>query len=134
MKTGTKIALIFTGIAVVGVSGYFIYKSVKKSKEEKAAKELAEKLALAEKAAKEMANKPPQKPLSIPSLGQQLFTDPMANPFRYANDLLMFQNWVSFTKKDKAILGAGGVDGKWGKDTAAAWAKYGNEYNSLNKR
>jgi hypothetical protein len=128
MKTGTKIALWVAGIAVVSVGGYFIYKSMKKSREEKAEKELAEKLA------KDMANKPKQKPLSIPSLGQQLFTDTTVNPFRYANDLLMFQNWVIYTKKDKAILGAAGVDGKWGKDTAAAWAKYKDEYNSLSKR
>lgn len=35
MKTGTKIALWVTGIAVIGVGGYFIWKSVKKAKENK---------------------------------------------------------------------------------------------------
>jgi hypothetical protein len=35
MKTGTKIALWVSGIAVVGVGGYFIWKSVKKAKQKK---------------------------------------------------------------------------------------------------
>ena len=35
MKTGTKIALIIGSIAVLGVGGYFIWKSVKKAKEKK---------------------------------------------------------------------------------------------------
>jgi hypothetical protein len=120
MKTGTKIALWVAGIAVVSVGGYFIYKSMKKSREEKAEKELS--------------NKPSQKPLSIPSLGQQLFTDTTVNPFQDMLSLTMFQNWVIGTKKDKAILGSTGADGKWGKNSAAAWAKYGKEYDSLSKR
>lgn len=33
MNTGVKIALWVTGIAIVGVGGYFIWKSVKKAKE-----------------------------------------------------------------------------------------------------
>ena len=41
MKTGTKIALWVTGIAVVGVSGYFIWKSLKKKREEKAMEQKA---------------------------------------------------------------------------------------------
>jgi hypothetical protein len=116
MKTGTKIALWVAGIAVVGVGGYFIYKSMKKSREEKVEKELA------------------NKPLSIPTLGQQIFNDPMVNPFPDMLSLTMFQNWVIGTKKDKAILGRKGADGKWGENTARAWAKYGNEYNALSKK
>jgi len=48
MKTGTKIALLVGGIAVVGVGTYFIMKSVKKAKEKKEAEK---------KAAEEMATK-----------------------------------------------------------------------------
>ena len=41
MKTGTKIALLIGGIAVVGVGAYFIMKSVKKAKEKKEAEKKA---------------------------------------------------------------------------------------------
>lgn len=46
-----------------------------------------------------------------------------------------FQQWVINTKGDKSILGKGGDsgygdDGKWGDKTAAAWGKYGSEYQN----
>jgi hypothetical protein len=41
MGTGTKIALVLGGIAVVSVGAYFIYKSVKKKREEKAMEQKA---------------------------------------------------------------------------------------------
>ena len=40
-----------------------------------------------------------------------------------------FQNYVVNVKKDRAILGNSGVDGIWGKDSQAAWNKYGSDYN-----
>ena len=49
-----------------------------------------------------------------------------------------FQQWVINTKGDKSILGKGGDsgygdDGKWGKNTANAWNKYGREYKNKEK-
>tara|TARA_R110001592_G_scaffold363164_2_gene680868 strand:- start:529 stop:1722 length:1194 start_codon:yes stop_codon:yes gene_type:complete len=46
-----------------------------------------------------------------------------------------FQQWVINTKGDKSILGKGGDsgygdDGIWGDKTAAAWNKYGKEYQN----
>lgn len=46
-------------------------------------------------------------------------------------DISAFQKWVFYTKKDKSLVtskAADGVDGLWGSKTAAAWAKYKDEY------
>jgi hypothetical protein len=126
MNTGVKIALWVTGIAAVGVGGYFIWKSVKKKSEEKAAEDLV----------KQVANKfiPQVTASGNATTAQTLFVDQTANPFPNQMALTMFQNWVFYTKGDKAILGKAGVDGKWGKDSIAAWTKYKNEWNSLSKK
>ena len=121
MKTGTKIALIIGGIAVLGVGGYFIWKSVKKKREEKAAEDLAKQLA--EKL------KPTATASGKPTTAQTFYVDQTANPFPDLMSLRMFQNWVINTKKDRAILGINGADGKWSKDTANAWAKYKDDWN-----
>jgi hypothetical protein len=55
MKTGTKIALWLTGIAIVGVGGYFVWKSVKKSREQKDAKKADEQT---DKVVKDSLSKP----------------------------------------------------------------------------
>lgn len=41
----------------------------------------------------------------------------------------LFQNWVK--EKDNTMLSKYGVDGKWGKESNAAWTKYGQEYTNL---
>lgn len=56
------------------------------------------------------------------------------NPFSSSADVKKFQQYVINTKKDKTILGRGGDsgfgdDGKWGRNTALAWDKYGKDYN-----
>ena len=126
MNTGVKIALWVTGIAAVGVGGYFIWKSVKKKREEKAAENLV----------KQVADKliPQATASGNATTAQTFYVDQTANPFPNQMALTMFQNWVFFTKNDKAILGNAGVDGKWGKNSIAAWTKYKNEWNALNKK
>lgn len=49
------------------------------------------------------------------------------------DDVLHFQKWVIYGKKDTSILGGGGQsgmgdDGTFGTKTANAWSKYGAEY------
>jgi hypothetical protein len=51
------------------------------------------------------------------------------------NEILAFQRWVINNKRDKYILGKGGLsgfgdDGKWGPKTKSAWNKYGSSYNA----
>jgi hypothetical protein len=60
-------------------------------------------------------------------------TTVIAKPADGPKDVKGFQQWVINTKKDKTILGKGGDsgfgdDGRWGKNTNAAWQKYGKEY------
>ena len=60
-------------------------------------------------------------------------TTAIAKPADGPKDVKTFQQWVINTKKDKTILGRGGDsgfgdDGRWGKNTSAAWQKYGKEY------
>ena len=43
-------------------------------------------------------------------------------------DVKGFQSWVINTKKDNQTLGRFGADGKWGRNTSNAWARYGEEY------
>jgi hypothetical protein len=58
MKTGTKIALWVAGIAVVSVGGYFIWKSVKKSREKKDVKDIQKAVELTDKVVKDSLSKP----------------------------------------------------------------------------
>jgi len=126
MKTGTKIALWVTGIAVVGVGGYFIMKSLKKKREEKANEEIAK------------LNADKYKPIATasgkPNTAQTLYVDQTANPFPDMMSLRMFQNWVINTINDKSILGNGGANGIWDNNTAKAWAKYKDKWNALSKK
>lgn len=50
------------------------------------------------------------------------------------DEIKAFQNWVYYVKKDPSIATRkqrDGVDGIFGKRTAAAWTKYGDEYTKL---
>jgi hypothetical protein len=58
MKTGTKIALLLAGIAVVGVSGYLIYKSVKKSRDKNQNNSVQKDTAKTETIIKDSLSKP----------------------------------------------------------------------------
>jgi hypothetical protein len=56
-----------------------------------------------------------------------------ANPFTTKPELIAFQQYVINTKGDKTILGKGGStgfgdDGSWGRNSAAAYDKYGVDY------
>ena len=66
--------------------------------------------------------------------GQTLYPD--ANMYSnlmnkpYMNTTVgMFQSWVK--DQDKTMLPKYGIDGKWGKETQAAWNKYGSQYTKL---
>ena len=58
MKTGTKIALWVTGIAVAGVGGYFIWREVKKAREKKAVQTVKDFVATADKITTDSLSKP----------------------------------------------------------------------------
>jgi hypothetical protein len=49
------------------------------------------------------------------------------NPFKTEQQLIDFQNWVVYTKKDSSI---GKVDGIWGVKSAIALIKYFNDYGN----
>ena len=124
MKTGTKIGLWIAGITVVGVGGYLVWKKAKKARETKAGEVTAQQVGEKYKPTTTTAGKP--------RTAQTFYVapeDPKANPFPDKLSLTMFQNWVLFNKKDKSILGSDVADGKWGGNTAAAWAKYKDEWN-----
>ena len=60
-----------------------------------------------------------------------------SNPFSTKAELLAFQQWVINVKGDKTILGSGGASGfgdvgLWGRKSAQAWKKYGNDYKNAN--
>lgn len=67
-----------------------------------------------------------------------------SNPFKTEKEVLDFQRWVLMRSAAPNIVGdktltpiylgnsgvkKNGVDGKWGKNTAAAWDKWGYDYN-----
>jgi hypothetical protein len=52
----------------------------------------------------------------------------LPNPFKTKQQLIDFQNWVVYTKKDSSI---GKVDGAWGVKSAIAGLKYYLEYFNL---
>lgn len=121
-KKGNRIIWI-AGAIILGVGGYFGYKYFKKKKDQKKAEEqqkLQEQQQLVEDA------KP--KPSGSGSGGGGGTAQYTANPFKTETEVTNFQKWVLEKKKDTTILGKGGADGKWGKNTASAWDKYGKEY------
>lgn len=50
------------------------------------------------------------------------------NPFSSRTQVKEFQQFVIDNMKDRAILGNSGADGVWGPKTAAAYAKYRNQW------
>lgn len=67
-------------------------------------------------------------PDSLANGGPKSSSSITPNPFSNKSELNAFQNWV--LKNKGAILGKAGADGVWGKYTASAWDKFGNEYRS----
>jgi len=142
MKTGTKIALWVTGIAVVGVGAYFIMKSVKKKREEKEAAEREMKIKDAYKLDPNRTKNRYGADLDkLKEVGAYTMseTDKLkakrtfdkGNPFPDLLVLKKFQDWVFNTKNDKNILGKNGADGNWSLYSAAAFNKYRGEYNAI---
>lgn len=105
---GTSILVIF------GVIGYFVYKAVKKPKPTESTPPIDEK----DKGVVSTDTK-------VVETGSTI-----TNPFKTADELRAFQNWVITDRKDAAILGKYGADGLWGRNSAAAWQKYGSLYNT----
>lgn len=109
-----KLILIGSAIVILGVAGYFGYKwwKDKKGKDEK----------------------PPDDSiggdtdLSSGGGGGGGGSITTSNPFKTSDELKKFQKWVIDVAKDSAILGASLDDGKWGKNSANAWTKYGERY------
>jgi hypothetical protein len=104
---GTSILVIF------GVIGYFVYKAIKP---------------------KPTTNDTPidEKDKGVVSTDTKVVEtgSTITNPFKTADELRAFQNWVITDRKDTAILGKYGADGLWGRNSAAAWQKYGSLYNT----
>jgi hypothetical protein len=121
MKMDKKqIALLSVGALVLGVSGYFAYKGIRKF--------------ISNIGNKDDMNSP--KPPSQGNVGSTPTASTSSNPFSSKAELLAFQQWVINTKGDKTILGSGGAsgfgdDGLWGRKSAQAWNKYGNEYKNV---
>ena len=147
MKTGTKIALWVTGIAVVGVGAYFIIKSVKKANQKKEdEKKEAERQIKIKDAYKLDPNKVGKyrytadgnalKEVGVYTMSEvdkrnAKRTFDKGNPFPDLIILKKFQDWVFNTKNDKDILGKNGADGIWSLNSAAAFNKYRGEYNTI---
>ena len=144
MKTGVKIALWVTGIAVVGVGAYFIIKSVKKANQKKdAEKKEAERQIKIKDAYKLDPNRTKNRYGAdldkLKELGVFVPTETQkraakdrfekGNPFIEPKDLILFQDWV--LKKNNGILGLVGADGMWAKKTALAYVVYSREFNGL---
>jgi len=112
------------GAVVLGIGGYFGWKYLKNKKDKKKAEELAK---LQEQ---QLVEEKPSATSSGSSSGTSSGSTAQytANPFKSAIELQNFQNWVIEKKKDTSILGKAGADGKWGRNSASAWDKYGKEY------
>lgn len=114
-----KIALLSAGAVVLGLSGYFAYRGIRKF--------------LANRSQGDDMNTPMPKG----NIGGTPTASTSSNPFSTKAELLAFQQWVINTKGDKTILGSGGAsgfgdDGLWGSKSAKAWNKYGNDYKNAN--
>ena len=115
-----KIALLSVGALVLGVSGYFAYRGIRKF--------------ISNLGNKDDMNTP--KP-SEGNVGSTPTASTSSNPFSTKAELLAFQQWVINVKGDKTILGSGGASGfgdvgLWGRKSAQAWKKYGNDYKNAN--
>jgi len=61
------------------------------------------------------------------------------NPFKSANELKKFQNWILKYHETDGKFGkgsatpVGSADGIWGKKSANAWNKYGKRYTDVTK-
>lgn len=117
-----KIALLSVGAVVLGVSGYFAYRGIRKF--------------ISNLGNKDDKKTPPSSAQSQGNVGSTPTASTSSNPFSTKAELLAFQQWVINVKKDKNILGSGGAsgfgdDGLWGRKSAQAWNKYGNEYKNV---
>lgn len=120
-KTNTRKYLIYGSIAaIVGVIGYYIWKSSKTDDKPK------------DDTVPDVDN--PVKDGNIKDNSGGATAPPAEDiPLKSENAIRKFQYYVINTKKDETILGSGGNsgygdDGKWGGKTKAAWDKYGEEY------
>ena len=116
-----KIALLSVGALVLGVSGYFAYRGIRKF--------------ISNLGNKDDKNTPKPQPQSQGNVGSTPTASTSSNPFKTKSELLAFQQWVINVKGDKTILGSGGAsgfgdDGLWGRKSAKAWNQYGNEYKN----
>jgi len=121
----SKKVLVIAGVIILAVGGYFGYKYIKGKKDKKKAEEEAKRQE--EQAKIDAQNVSTGSGSGSGSAGSGSATY-SANPFKSATELTNFQKWVLEKKKDTTILGNAGADGKWGKNSASAWNKYGKEY------
>lgn len=122
-KNTKKTVLIVTSLLIIGGAvGFLLWKRSKKKKQEEERKKAEEQAML-----DSQSNKP-----SGGGGGGGAYSAPTSsNPFPDSASLKKFQQWVIDVKKDSAILGSAGADGKWGSSSANAWNKYGNEYSGV---
>ena len=121
-KTNTRKYIIYGSIAtIVGVIGYYIWKSSKKDEKPK------DETPAPDNDGKEKDGKVNETPVKDKgNVGTSASTT--KNPFITTTELDLFQTWVYNVKNDKNILGASKIDGLWGDASAAAWDKYGEEW------
>jgi len=75
-----------------------------------------------------VSSPPISPPSTSTSSGSNFFGNTPSNPFSSKEEVMKFQKWVLSFKKDTSILGSAGADGVWGRNTASAFKKYGEEY------
>jgi hypothetical protein len=122
MSKGVKIALIFATIGVLGVGGYFLFKVLKKKKEEaKDDKKADEQKSVDENVVKSSSYN--KKTRSSKTYG--------ATPFKNSTEGNKFRAWVNDNHKDYAtkidLDRSGGYDNAW---IRKAWNEYGNDYET----
>jgi hypothetical protein len=148
-EKGKKILVWSTVVAILGVGGYFGYKALKKKREEKNAKEEEERLRLL--ALQNTSNESGGQGSGQGSgqgggqgVGQQL-----QSPFKNETEIKAFQDWldkthpfwikdtdgkyknlrVGTTAEPNRHVGGKGY-GKYGQNTASAYALFGKEYGT----
>jgi hypothetical protein len=153
-KRNKRIVIWLSVATLLGVGGYFAYTKIIKPKlDEMKAKKAAEEAA--KLAASTAASSTPSSGSSAPTEGSkttaELFRETrqkawdakilafsfqgkiystntgqiVPNPFKTKEQLIAFQEYVLYTKKDSSI---GTVDGIWGVKSAIALIKYFNDY------